>query len=144
MRLFGKKTPNDGLDTPSYGVGDSSYQAAGGTEGLQKLVNDFYDLMEVLPESQTIRSMHPEDLEESRDKLARFLSGWLNGPNTFREKYGRINIPSAHQHLPIGKDERDAWLFCMAKAIAKQPYAEEFKEYLIRQLCIPAERCRTR
>ena len=37
-----------------------------------------------------------------RDKLSLFLSGWLNGPNTYGEKYGKIQIPKAHAHLAIG------------------------------------------
>ena len=127
-----------------YGTGDTSFQAAGGEAGLRQLVDDFYDVMETIPEAATIRSMHPEDLTVSRDKLARFLSGWLNGPNTFRPKYGSIHIPRAHQHLPIGEDEMEAWLLCMSMALEKQPYEAEFKDYLLRQLRIPAERCRTR
>ncbi len=129
---------------PQYGEGDASFQAAGAREGLQKLVNDFYDLMEQLPEVKEIRDMHPADLSQSRDKLSRFLCGWLGGPKLYREKYGPIKIPSAHAHLNIGSRQRDAWLSCMQKALAKQPYAESFKKYLIEQLYVPAERSRTR
>jgi hemoglobin len=128
----------------SYGTGDASFVAAGGEAGLIALVDDFYDVMETLPEAATIREMHPEELTESRDKLSRFLSGWLNGPNTFRPKYGRIFIPPAHSHLPIGEPEMEAWLRCMEIALGRQPYADDFKEYLLRQLRVPATRCRTR
>lgn len=44
-------------DKPQYGVGDASYQAAGGEVGIRKLVDDFYDAMERLPEAQKIRKM---------------------------------------------------------------------------------------
>jgi len=128
----------------TYGTGDSSFLAAGGTDGLIQLVDDFYEAMDTLAEAATIRGMHPEDLTESRDKLARFLSGWLNGPNTFRPKYGPISIPSAHHHLPIGEEEMNAWLRCMEIALSKQPYTEDFKAYMLRQLRVPAARCRTR
>ena len=129
---------------PQYGEGDASFQAAGAREGLQKLVNDFYDLMEQLPEVKEIRDMHPADLSQSRDKLSRFLCGWLGGPKLYQEKYGSINIPSAHAHLNIGSRQRDAWLSCMQKALETQPYAMSFKKYLIEQLYVPAERSRTR
>lgn len=125
-----------------YGDGDASFQAAGGEAGLRKLVDDFYDIMEVLPQAQVIRAMHPRDITVTRDKLARFLCGWLGGPLLFREKYGPIHIPQAHSHLPIGEAERDAWLKCMELALAKQPYAEDFKTYLLEALFTPAERCR--
>ena len=132
------------MNTKVYGVEDASYQAAGEFEGLQKLVNDFYDIMDEIPEAKRIREMHPDDLTVSRDKLARFLSAWTGGPRLFREKYGPISIPSAHNHLDIGEDERDAWLLCMEKALEMQPYADDFKAYLLTQLAVPAERCRTR
>ncbi len=131
-------------EKPDYGDGEASFQAAGGVTGIRQLVDDFYDLMERLPEAQEIRTMHPADLTQSRDKLARFLCGWLGGPRLYREKYGPIRIPSAHAHLNIGTKQRDVWLACMQKALEQQPYAAGFKAYLIAQLAIPAERCRTR
>lgn len=129
---------------PGYGDGDFSFQAAGGYEGLTKLCNAFYAAMETLPEAQRIREMHPADLTESSEKLARFLSGWLGGPKLYREKYGPIRIPAAHAHLDIGPAERDAWLKCMEVALQSQPYADDFKAYLMQQLFVPAERSRTR
>jgi hemoglobin len=127
---------------PPYGDGDASFQAAGGQQGLRRLVDAFYDQMEQLSEAKTIRNMHVRDLAVSRDKLALFLCGWLGGPKLYREKYGAIGIPKAHRHLDIGLSERDAWLLCMEKAIALQPYAEGFKVYLLEQLAVPAERSR--
>lgn len=79
-----------------YGVGDASYQAAGGIDGLRRLVDDFYQQMDSLPEAAALRRLHPEDLAPSRDKLACFLSGWLGGPRLFSEKYGAIAIPAFH------------------------------------------------
>ncbi len=128
----------------NYGTDDASFQAAGGEPGLRKLVDDFYQIMAELPEAREILQMHPEDLEESRDKLARFLCGWLGGPKRYQEKYGSIRIPPAHAHLKIGTAQRDAWLQCMSVALAKQPYTQEFKDYLLQQLSVPAERCRNR
>ena len=64
----------------------------------------------------------------------------MGGPRSYSEKYGPINIPRDHSHLPIGEQERDAWLLCMEKAIAVQNYSPEFGAYLLTQLRIPAER----
>jgi len=125
-----------------YGQEDATYQAAGEYEGIKQLVDDFYDIMSELTESQHIREMHPTDLEVSRDKLTRFLCAWTGGPRLYREKYGPISIPQAHSHLTIGSQERDAWLMCMKKALAKQNYPQDFQEYMITQLAVPAERCR--
>lgn len=126
--------------TPLYGFSDASFQAAGGLEGIRKLVDGFYAEMDALPEAAVIRKMHKTDLTESRDKLTLFLCGWMGGPSLYHEKYGSINIPRDHAHLPIGEAERDAWLLCMERAIAKQQYSPEFSTYLLAQLRIPAER----
>ncbi|RLA41872.1 MAG: globin [Gammaproteobacteria bacterium] len=125
-----------------YGDGDASFQAAGGQAGIKHLVDRFYEYMDSVPEAETIRAMHPEDLEVTRDKLYRFLCGWLGGEKLFAKKYGPIMIPRAHEHIDIAEPERDAWLLCMEKAVAEQPYADDFKAYLMRELFVPAERCR--
>ncbi len=125
-----------------YGDGDASFQAAGSQAGIQRLVEQFYNYMDTLPEAAAIRAMHPKDLALSRDKLYCFLCGWLGGEKLFAPKYGPIMIPRAHEHLNIGEAERDAWLLCMEKAVVEQPYAEDFKAYLMRELFVPAERCR--
>ena len=123
-----------------YGIEDSSYKAAGELSGLTKLVNSFYDFMEVLPQAKVIRSLHQNDLTQARQKLTYFLSGWLGGPKLYSQHYGSISIPSAHKHLPIGHEEMEAWILCMQKAVDEQPYEESFKIYLIEQLRVPAER----
>lgn len=130
--------------TASYGLEDTSFQAAGGFDGIKQLVDAFYDAMETLPQAQTVREMHSKDLTESRDKLTRFLCGWLGGPKLFSEKYGPIRIPVAHRHLEIGPAERDAWLACMQVAVDAQPYAQDFRDYLMTQLYVPAERSRNK
>jgi hemoglobin len=130
-------------NTKQCGTDQASFTAARGTPGLRQLVDDFYDAMDTMPEAARVRGMHPKDLTESRDRLALFLSGWLSGPNAFRPKYGPINIPRAHQHLPIGEAEMEAWLLCMKTALDKQPYEATFKDYLLRQPRIPAQRVRT-
>ena len=127
-----------------YGTGDASFQAAGGESGIRKLVDEFFDRMGSDERFAKIYEMHPDDKEVSRDKLARFLCGWLGGPKLFREKYGSISIPRAHEHLAIATAERDQWLTCMAETVAEQPFAPAFKKYLMEQLFVPAEGVRRR
>jgi len=134
----------DKENNQNYGTGDASFLAAGSEAGIRQLVDKFYDRMGNDPRFSTIYNMHPEDIETSIDKLARFLCGWLGGPKRYQEKYGSISIPAVHQHLSIGTDERDQWITCMKESIDEQAYAEDFKEYLILQLGIPAEVIRKR
>jgi hemoglobin len=118
------------------------YRAAGELAGLTSLVDAFYANMDTFPEARVIRKMHPEDLTESRKKLTYFLCGALGGPSLYIEHYGGVNLPDFHRQFPIGTGERDAWMLCMQRAIAVQPYEASFKEYLLARLWIPAERIR--
>ncbi len=107
--------------------------------GLRQLVDEFFDRMGSDERFATIYALHPDDKEGSRDKLARFLCGWLGGPKLYNEKYGAIAIPRAHAHLAITTLERDQWLTCMTETVEEQPFAPDFKKYLMEQLFVPAE-----
>lgn len=131
-------------DNRPYGTGDASFQAAGNEAGIRKLVDDFFDRMGADERFTRIYSMHPDDKDVSRDKLARFLCGWLGGPKLYNEKYGAIGIPRVHAHLAIATAERDQWLTCMQETVALQPFAADFKTYLMEQLFVPAEAVRRR
>jgi len=126
----------------TFGVGDASFRAAGGLEGLTRLVDAFYAYMEVLPEAARIRAMHPDDLVISRRKLTTFLSGWLGGPKLYAQEFGPISIPRAHAHFAIDESERDAWMACMRKAVADQPWDPAFQAYFLSAIAVPAERVR--
>lgn len=125
-----------------YGQGDASYQAAGKEAGIRKLVDEFYHQMATLPDASEILAMHKADLNVIKDKLAVFLIGWMGGPSTYGDKYGSLSIPSFHAYLDIKEAQRDAWLLCMREALKKQDFDDAFKQYLIFQLGVPAERIR--
>lgn len=127
-----------------YRESDNQFKIAGGEDGCMKLANDFYDVMESLPEARKILFMHPSDLTVSREKLGRFLAGYMNGPELYEEKYGPIQLAPAHSHLAIGTAERDAWLLCMKKALEMQDWPQAFKDFMFMRLQTPAERCRNR
>lgn len=131
-------------DERPYGQDDASYLAAGKQDGIRRLIDNFFDRMGGDPRFRTIFELHPEDKEISRDKLARFLCGWLGGPSLYREKYGSISIPRDHEHLPIRSAEKEQWLTCMKESIDEQPFRDDFKTYLIEALHVPAEGVRRR
>ena len=114
-------------DKHGYGIKDASFRAAGGEAGIRELVDRFFERMATDSRFATIYEMHPDDIDLSRDKLARFLCGWLGGPKLFQERYGPISIPKAHGHLPVSSAERDQWLTCMQESIDEQPYKADFK-----------------
>ena len=124
-----------------YGTGDASFRAAGGEEGIKRLVDDFYSLMAEDPGARRIFDMHPKGPVHSAERLTAFLCGWLGGPHRYAERYGHgLRLPMAHAHLPIRADDKEAWLACMREAIARQPYEPAFAQYLLRALSVPAER----
>jgi hemoglobin len=126
----------------TYSTGAASYEAAGGREGIARLVDAFYRVMDTAPQARVVRAMHELDLTMSREKLKAFLSAWLGGPNEYRSRFGPISIPGAHAHLDIGTDERDAWLHCMQCSVDEQPWRADFKAYFMRAIAVPAERVR--
>jgi hemoglobin len=108
----------------------SLYELIGGETALRTLVDRFYDVMDSAPEAAQIRALHPKSLELSREKLFMFLSGWSGGPSLYIEKYGHPRLRQRHMPFPIGKAERDQWLWCMDKALAESPFDAQLIEYL--------------
>ena len=96
-----------------------AYKLMGGEIALRRLVDCFYDLMDEDPDYFGIRKLHPEELNNSRDKLFMFLSGWIGGPSLYVEKYGEPRLRSRHLPFSIGITERDQWLLCMDRAMEK-------------------------
>ena len=96
---------------------NSHYERLGGEETVRKLVNRFYDLMDQLPEAESIRQLHAPDLGDARDKLFMFLSGWLGGPSLYIEKYGHPRLRQRHMPFTIGEAQRDQWMLCMSRAM---------------------------
>jgi hemoglobin len=108
----------------------SLYELIGGETALRTLVDRFYDVMDSAPEATQIRALHPKSLELSREKLFMFLSGWSGGPSLYIEKHGHPRLRQRHMPFPIGKAERDQWLWCMDKALAESPFDAQLIEYL--------------
>lgn len=123
-----------------FGFEDTSYQAAGGREGITQLVEAFYHQVDTLPKARPLRALYPEDLSLPKQKLTFFLCGWLGGPKLYQQHFGSINIPQAHRAYPLTEQHAEQWLFCMRLAIATQPYSKKFSDYLNQQLSIPAQR----
>src|SRR5450756_1182996 len=93
------------------------YQRIGGEEKVRALVRCFYQLMDELPEAYGIRKLHAEDLQGATDKLFKFLSGWMGGPQLFVEQYGHPMLRRRHLPFVIGDGERDQWMLCMNQAL---------------------------
>jgi hemoglobin len=134
------KPPRRERQPGEYGYEDTSFRTLGGEAGVRTLVDLFYDAMERRSDARKILAMHPSDLSISREKLWIFLCGWLGGPKRYAERWGPIRIPAAHAHLRVAEAERDAWLACMQEAIEAVDVPDDFREYFMREIRVPAER----
>jgi hemoglobin len=106
------------------------YERIGGEDGVRRLVNRFYDLMDTLPEAKDIRDFHQQDLSRARELLFEFLSGWLGGPPLFVQKHGHPRLRQRHFLIPIGIKERDQWLLCMYQAMQDVGVDDKVQEEL--------------
>ena len=93
------------------------YEAIGGIDKVDELVDRFYDLMALEANFGELRAMHPQDLSNSREKLKFFLTGWMGGPDIYSPKYGHPMLRARHLPFKIGMKERDQWLACMYQAL---------------------------
>lgn len=91
----------------------------GGEDGLFKLVNDFYDLIETIPEGENIKKLHlrGHGLDHVRVEQFNFLSGFLGGRRYFEEKHGHMDVKLMHAHVPISSEDAENWLICMDRAL---------------------------
>ncbi|MGR9013336.1 MAG: group II truncated hemoglobin [Gammaproteobacteria bacterium] len=110
------------------------YQLIGGETAILRLVERFYFFMDSLPEAAEIRAMHAADLSAAHDKLFKFLSGWLGGPDLFIQEYGHPMLRQRHFPFAIDAAARDQWMFCMHKALNEIPMDANFKENLSQAL----------
>ncbi|MBK9446871.1 MAG: group II truncated hemoglobin [Betaproteobacteria bacterium] len=120
------------------------YQMLGGEAAVACLTDRFYELMATVPQFSGIRAMHPQDLQESRDKLFMFLSGWLGGPDLFVEKFGHPRLRGRHMPFAIGTSERDQWVACMTLAMEQTGVEAGLRQRLLESFFNTADFMRNR
>src|SRR5690349_24160697 len=120
------------------------YELLGGDDGIRRLVDRFYDLMDSAPEAATIRALHAASLKASRDKLYLYLSYWTGGPQTYIEQRGHPMLRARHLPFTISSRERDEWLWCMDRALNEQAMQDALREQLRDRLHALADHMRNR
>ena len=118
------------------------YQRIGGEEKVRALVLRFYQLMDELPEAYGIRKLHAEDLQGATDKLFKFLSGWMGGPQLYVDQYGHPMLRRRHLPFTIGAAEREQWLLCMNQALSEVVEDEVLRQELSAAFAKVAEHMR--
>ena len=102
----------------------------GGERAVLALVERFYDLMELDPAYRELRASHGASLQEARQKLGWFLTGWLGGRQHYVERFGHPRLKMRHMPFKIGIVERDQWLACMDQAMTETGVPEALRQRL--------------
>lgn len=97
--------------------GQTPYEAIGGEEGVRRLVDTFYDVMDRRDDVATVRDLHPNSLAGARQKLFMWFSGWLGGPQLFVERFGHPRLRRRHFRFAIDQRGADQWMACMYEAL---------------------------
>ena len=114
-------------DKPPF---DTPYEWIGGQEKVNALAERFYDLMDLEPRYAALRAAHGSTLENARQRLAWFLTGWLGGPQHYTERFGHPKLRLRHMPFAIGIKERDQWLACMDQAMGEVGVEETLRARL--------------
>lgn len=112
-------------------AGPSIFEMLGGEPGIRRLVDRFYDLMDVDTDLKLLRDVHGAKLDQARDKLFWYLSGYFGGPQHYVERFGHPRLRARHLPFSIGIAERDQWLLCMGRAMRELDYPEPLLDRML-------------
>jgi hemoglobin len=109
------------------------YDLVGGAEGVRRLVETFYDIVEQEPEGKPLHVLHARGhgVAHARIEQFHFLSGFFGGPGLYFERHGHANVRTMHAHVEIDAAARDAWLACMSMAIDRIGLPPETKAQIM-------------
>ncbi|MDA1003211.1 MAG: truncated hemoglobin [Chloroflexi bacterium] len=99
----------------------SLFDAVGGREGVRRVVERFYALVEA---DALLRPIFPADLSAGREKQVLFFEQWLGGEPHYSERYGHPRL--RRRHFPFVIDERAAgrWLALFTRAMREHDVPE--------------------
>ncbi|MCT9810064.1 group II truncated hemoglobin [Acidovorax sp. Be4] len=109
---------------------DTPFEWIGGEAPIQRMVDRFYDLMELEPAYTELRAAHGPELANARQKLFWFLCGWMGGPDYYQERFGHPRLKMRHMPFAIGVRERDQWVACMDQSMRETGVPEVLRERL--------------
>jgi len=86
-----------------------------GSDWFDDLAGRFYEGVAVDP---VLRPLYPDDLGGPVGRLAGFLRQYWGGPDDYSAERGHPRLRMRHAPFAIASPQRDAWLRCMAAALA--------------------------
>ena len=120
----------------------SLYDEIGGNDGVQRLVETFYNIVEKDDVAKKLHILHlrGSGIANSKKEQHLFMSGFLGGPKLYLEKHGHANLKVMHEHVVVDEEAKDIWLNCMEKAMDEVALSEAIQEKLMRIFTPVAER----
>ena len=109
----------------------SAFDILGGELGIRRLVDRFYDVMDIDADLKILRDVHGPSLDQARDKLYWYLCGYFGGPQHYIERFGHPRLRARHLPYSIGIVERDQWLLCMGRAMKDLSYDDALVERML-------------
>ncbi|SFL36583.1 hemoglobin [Gracilibacillus orientalis] len=113
----------------------SIYEAIGGQEKIEELVEAFYARVSKHPD---LIPIFPEDFTEVARKQKQFLTQFFGGPPLYIQEHGHPMLRKRHLRFPITPTRRDAWLSCMEDALEEANIEEPFRSAMFDRLTLTA------
>lgn len=96
---------------------DTIYEYIGGEKTVKQIVDAYLRVLTTDPNAKELRQAYPEDLSIYEARMFEFLTMWWGGPALYTERHGMPMIRETHRHLPITRELRDQWMYCMRTAL---------------------------
>jgi hemoglobin len=112
------------------------FSDVGAENGVRRLVERFYDLVESEPRGASLRRLHLRGtgIANARVEQFNFLCGFLGGRRHYQEKHGHMDVRLIHAHVPITTADAEDWLFLMNQALAECAIDAEVHKQIIAPL----------
>ncbi|MFC4386865.1 globin [Gracilibacillus marinus] len=113
----------------------SIYEAIGGQEKINQLVEAFYSRVSKHPD---LIPIFPNDFTEVARKQKQFLTQFFGGPPLYIQEHGHPMMRKRHLRFPITPTRRDAWLSCMEGALDEAMIEEPIRSVMFERLALTA------
>lgn len=110
---------------------NNPFEAIGGKEVIDKLVETFYSKVKVHP---LLAPIFPADLTETARVQKQFLTQFLGGPELYSNEHGHPMLKARHMPFPITAERADAWLECMDEAMNDIELKGSIRDFLFERL----------
>ncbi|EJY55493.1 globin [Alicyclobacillus hesperidum URH17-3-68] len=111
------------------------YEAIGGEATMRKLVESFYDKVAA---DTLLRPLFPPTFDDVKERQFWFLTQLFGGPRLYTERRGQPMLRARHLPFPITTRHAQAWLRCMASAMADADIPTPAREAMLQRLTATA------